>query len=363
MGHLRIQSLGYDIVIGSEAFEELNVFLNNERYKQSKLFVLVDENTLHSCLSLVTNNVPRLADAHVLEVESGEDSKTISVCTRLWRALGELGAERQDVLVNLGGGVIGDMGGFVASTYKRGIDFIQVPTTLLSQVDASVGGKVGVDLDHLKNEVGVFNTPKAVFIYPDFLKTLSRREMMSGFAEVVKHGLIADKSYWNYLQNANAADGSVWYEMIERSVDIKNNIVKADPLEKNIRKALNFGHTIGHAVESYFLESSSKSLLHGEAIAIGMIAEAYLSYRKNFLSEAELVEIQQFILSRFGHVEIDLFADHRLFELMKKDKKNTNGELNFTLLNGIGGYVINQVIDVSLVKEALAYYRNPLLTN
>ncbi len=352
-----LKSNGYDIFIGNNVMHDLDLLLSKPEYKQARLFVLVDENTASHCLPVLSASLARAGELQVLEIESGEASKNIEVCTRLWKALGEMGADRSSLLLNLGGGVIGDLGGFVASTFKRGIPFINVPTTLLSQVDASVGGKVGIDLEHLKNEIGVFNSPRAVFIYPDFLKTLGRREMMSGFAEVVKHALIADRSYWEFVRTANIADGAVWEEIIEQSIRIKNEIVSADPFEAGGRKALNFGHTIGHAIESYFLENSSRSLLHGEAVAIGMLAEAYISFIKNKLPAGELELIRSFILERFGHMPIDPFVDHRLLELMKHDKKNVKGQLNFTLLSGIGSCEVNRTADVSLVKEALKYYR------
>ncbi|HEV7230386.1 MAG TPA: 3-dehydroquinate synthase [Bacteroidia bacterium] len=358
MDSVWVKSEGYDICIGERAAEELDVFLSRPEYARSSLFVLVDENSLSKCMPVLSGRVTRLAMAKVIEIESGESSKNIEVCSRLWKALGEMGADRNSLLINLGGGVICDMGGFVASTFKRGIPFIQVPTTLLSQVDASVGGKVGVDLDHLKNEIGVFSKPEGVFIYPGFLKTLSRREMISGFAEVIKHALIADHEYWNFVKQANVADGAVWPKMIEHSIRIKNEVVMADPREKGLRKALNFGHTIGHAVESYFLESPGKSLLHGEAIAIGMIAESYISSISNKFGKADLDQVSAFLIRHFGHVEIDVLADHRLIELMRHDKKNTKGELNFTLLRQIGVCDVNKVADASLVKEALAYYRS-----
>lgn len=357
MSNTIIKATDYDIYIGKDVLSELNGFLRKEEYRKSRLFVLVDEHTNECCLPVLAAQLERFSELQVLEIESGERSKNLEVCTRLWRALGEMGADRQALLLNLGGGVIGDMGGFLASLYKRGIPFLNIPTTLLSQVDASVGGKVGVDLDHIKNEIGLFQTPVAVFIYPDFLKTLPRREMMSGFAEVVKHALIADKGYWEFILEANVADDKVWDRIIEHSVQIKNKIVKEDPTEKGIRKALNFGHTIGHAVESFFLESSSKSLLHGEAVAIGMVAEAYISFKKNALPEAELNSIRSFILEKFGYIQLESFADHRLIELMRHDKKNIQGEINFTLLRTIGTCDVNQTADVSLVKEALNYYR------
>jgi len=358
MGSSIIQSTGYDIFIGESSNQELNAFLQKPQFSNSRLFALVDEFTAEHCLPIVSSFVDRFKEIQVLKIESGEASKNIEVCTYLWKTLGEMGADRQSLLINLGGGVIGDMGGFVASTFKRGIPFVNVPTTLLSQVDASIGGKVGVDLDHLKNEIGLFSSPKAVFIYPDFLKTLSRREMMSGFAEVIKHALIADASYWDFVFNANVADGAVWQNMIEHSIRIKNNIVQADPHEKGLRKALNFGHTIGHAIESFFLESPSQSLLHGEAVAIGMIMEAYLSHLKTGLSRKDLKSISDFIMERFGYQELQPMADHRLLELMRHDKKNAGGGLNFTLLKAIGSCEVNCTVDTFMIKEALKFYRD-----
>jgi 3-dehydroquinate synthase len=352
-----IQSAGYSVFIGPQALGDLNSFLQKGGYNKGKLFILVDEHTARHCLPSLTAQVALLEGASILEIESGEASKNIEVCTRLWRAMAELGADRQSLLLNVGGGVIGDMGGFVASTYKRGIPFIQVPTTLLSQVDASVGGKTGIDLDHLKNEIGLFSVPQGVFIWPDFLKTLGRREMISGFAEIIKHALIADKGYWTQLQTCNIADAVVWEELIRHSVQIKNEIVLADPKEKGIRKALNFGHTIGHAIESYFLENDKRQLLHGEAVAVGMIAEAYLSFKYNDFPELELNEVTSFIKSHFSYVEMESMADHRLLELMRHDKKNEKGALNFTLLNRIGEYSINKHATVAQISEALNYYR------
>ncbi|MFI5148419.1 MAG: 3-dehydroquinate synthase [Bacteroidia bacterium] len=355
--NLPVQSSGYSIYIGSGALSDLDKLIRNQ-FSLSKIVVLVDEHTALNCLPTLMTQIPLLEKAHVLEIESGEASKNIEVCIRLWRAIGELGGDRHSLLINLGGGVIGDMGGFVASTYKRGIPFIQVPTTLLSQVDASVGGKTGIDLDHLKNEIGVFSVPQGVFIWPDFLKTLSRREMVSGFAEMIKHALIADRSYWDELLTVNMADASVWEKLIYKSVYLKNEIVKGDPLEKGIRKALNFGHTIGHAIESYFLEIGEKKLLHGEAVAVGMITEAYISARQNGLSMPDLESITRFIKSNYSPVILEPLADHRLLELMRHDKKNENGKLNFTLLNHIGECSINKNAEAGMVRESLNYYRS-----
>ncbi|HTL80218.1 MAG TPA: 3-dehydroquinate synthase [Bacteroidia bacterium] len=355
-----IVTSGYSIQIGNSALDQLNAFLKKNKF--SSLFILVDENSLRHCLPTLIANVKKLSEAEVIEVESGEKNKTLEVCTNIWRALGELGADRNSLLVNLGGGVITDMGGFIAAAYKRGMAFVNVPTTLLAQVDASVGGKTGVDLDGLKNQVGFFAEPQEVFIYPPFLRTLSKREMLSGFAEVLKHALIADADYWNFLKDINLADASDWDEIILRSVNIKNEIVKQDPQEKNIRKTLNFGHTVGHAIETYFLEHA-QTLLHGEAVAIGMICEAWLSVRHGGLEESKMEEIASIIHRSFGLHSIDTTAYHRIIELMRHDKKNEKGSINLTLLKDIGVPVINKRADASEIMESLDHYRVSAMQN
>jgi 3-dehydroquinate synthase len=345
----------YSIQIGNSALDQLNSFL--KRNKFSKLFILVDENTLQHCLPHLIMCVKKLSEAEVIELESGEKNKTIDVCVNVWRVLGELGADRNSLLINLGGGVITDLGGFIASTYKRGIAFVNIPTTLLSQIDASAGGKTGVDLDGLKNEVGVFADPKELFIFSGFLRSLPRREMLSGFAEALKHGLIADASYWQKLKTVNLADDVSWDEIILRSVRIKSEIVESDPFESGRRKILNFGHTIGHALETFFLEGGETTLLHGEAVAAGMICESWLSNQLAGLHENELEEITQTLLQLYGSANVNNISDHRLIELMRHDKKNTNGVINFTLLDAIGKPAINKKAVAADIIEALNYYR------
>jgi len=345
----------YDIHIGEAAPEKLSELLRRNRY--SSLFILADENTTQHCLARLVTLVPKLAEAEVIELESGEENKTIETCLQVWRVLGELGADRHSLLVNLGGGVVSDLGGFVASTFKRGISFVNVPTTLLAQVDASTGGKTGVDLDGLKNEVGVFADPLELYIFPPFLQTLNRREMMAGFAEALKHGLIADAEYWSFLCGINPADDSAWENIIRRSIEIKLQIVQQDPKEQDLRKALNFGHTVGHAVETFFLEGASVSLLHGEAVAVGMICEAYLSYASAGLAPEMLDQVTTYLLNHYAPVTLDPLADHRLLELMRHDKKNSKGEINFTLLETIGRAAVNKKCSAQQILEALRYYR------
>lgn len=346
-----INSEGYNVYVGN-SYGPLQTFLEEKKY--AKTFILADNNTSEKCLPKFTEKLPLLKEYDIIEIDAGEAHKNIDYCIGIWKMLLDFGAGRDSLLINLGGGMVTDMGSFAASTYKRGIDFIQVPTTLLSQVDASVGGKTGIDMDHVKNIIGTFTNPEAVFIDTDFLYTLPRRELLSGFAEMIKHGLICDSGYYFDLQSN--AMGSVDNAMIFHSVNIKNKIVLEDPKERNIRKALNFGHTIGHAVESYSLAHDKDPLLHGEAIAIGMICEAWLSYTKTGLEESALTDIKNFLLAYYPSYRIPEDAFAELAGFMKKDKKNEKGTINFTLLEGIGKFVINQTCTEEEIRQALVFY-------
>jgi len=353
-----IKANTYSVFISKNIAKEINWFLNANENRYSKLFILVDENSLKYCYPQLVVEIPAFEDAEIIEIESGEENKNIEICTQIWAALSEYVAERHSLLVNLGGGVIGDMGGFIASTFKRGIRFINIPTTLLSQVDASVGGKVGIDLNHLKNEIGLFSNPSAVFVNTGFLSTLDKRQLLSGFAEIIKHALITDLAYWKKVKKISFDNFEKLEDLVVTSIQIKNKIVKEDPLEKNIRKTLNFGHTIGHALETFFLEQPQvkKQLLHGEAVAIGMICETYLSHCVLKLPASTLKEITSFILSVYNPIHLFEKDSQRLIELMYHDKKNENGELNFSLISSIGTCEINNVVSTDLVKEALNYY-------
>lgn len=357
MDLLEIESSDYSVYIGGQGFTMLQQMLTSKDYADVRKVILVDENTHTHCLTALLANVEALHEAEVMEVESGEENKNLEICYGLWRTLSDLHADRKSVLINLGGGVIGDMGGFVASTYKRGIRFIQLPTTLLAQVDASVGGKVGVDLDGLKNQIGVFNNPEAVILIPDFLRTLGKDQMISGFAEVIKHGLIRDAAYWEQIKATDLSRMEDIEALLARSVEIKNEVVLEDPQEQGLRKILNFGHTIGHAIETHSLEGEGRSLLHGDAIAIGMICECFLSHRKGWLSEVELNEVRDFIMSVYKPYEMDDVAYHRLIELMRNDKKNEGDTINFTLLRKIGEAAVNQTFHSDDIIAALDYYR------
>ena len=320
-----IVSNNYSVWIGEDSLSRLDVS------NYSKVGILVDENTKRDCL----HKLPKIENSIIIEVTSGEINKSISSCNYIWEQLSEHNFDRDSLLINLGGGVIGDMGGFCASTYKRGIDFIQIPTTLLAMVDASVGGKLGVDFNGLKNQVGLFSNPKAVLINPEFLQTLPEDQLKSGFAEVVKHALISDKNLWKEIISVPFNEMN-WEEIIETSINIKNKIVIADPFEKGERKKLNFGHTFGHAVESYYLEKGTP-ILHGEAVFMGIIKESEFSS----LTDSDKNQIKNYILSNFQLPHFP--SKSELLSFMRNDKKNLDKKINFSLLKEIGNCTINNL--------------------
>lgn len=324
----------------------------------SKIIVLVDENTNNYCLPNFLARLPTEIEIEIIEIEAGEEMKNIATCMELWQTLIDLGADRKSIILNLGGGVITDLGGFVACTFKRGIDFIHIPTTLLAMVDAAIGGKNGIDLGQLKNQIGVIKEPKAVVIDTIFLTTLPPREMRSGLAEMLKHGLIYDKNYWDEIKNISNLNTDDLDRLVYQSVQIKNEIVSQDLTEKGIRKSLNFGHTLGHAIESYFLENENKpTLLHGEAIAIGLILESYLSLELNLITKEEYAEIKYYISDIFEPVAFTSEDVEKIILLLIFDKKNEFGKIQFALLNGIGGISLNQNVSNSLIYKAFEDYK------
>ncbi|MFD2602983.1 3-dehydroquinate synthase [Flavobacterium suzhouense] len=351
-----IKTSSYTIYFNEYCYTYLQEVLLPENY--STLFVLADTNTSQYCLPNFLAQVATELPIEIIEIEAGEINKSIETCIEVWHALTELGADRKSIVINLGGGVVTDLGGFVASTFKRGMDFINVPTSLLAMVDASVGGKTGVDLGILKNQIGIINNPTAVLIDINFLDTLPSNQMRSGLAEMLKHGLIADKNYWTQFFDLNNLTTDDLGQLIHESILIKNNIVEQDPKEKGIRKALNFGHTIGHAIESYFLENSAKEpLLHGEAIAIGMIIEAYLSLQQNLISINDYIEVKTVIENIFEKVDFNENDIAEIIKLLVHDKKNVSGEVQFVLLDKIGKTVINKTAENSLIVKAFADYK------
>lgn len=351
-----IQTSDYSIHFNSNCYKYLNAHLSQNNY--SIVFVLVDENTHNYCLSMFLSQVETENQIEIIEIESGEQHKTIDTCVGIWNALSELGADRKSLLINLGGGVITDIGGFIASTFKRGINYINVPTSLLAMVDASVGGKTGVDLGHLKNQIGVINSGEMVLIDTSYLETLPENQLRSGMAEMLKHGLIASEDYWNKFTNPNEISSQELVKLIHDSVVIKKNIVEQDPHENGLRKTLNYGHTLGHAIESYFLSNpNKKDLLHGEAIAIGMILETYISTKICGFSENACNEIKAIFLKYFEHENI-LESDYEpIIELLKFDKKNEHGNINFVLLETIGKPKVDCLVPNKLIIEAFKYYK------
>lgn len=352
-----IQANGYPIYCNELAYEALSEYLLENRY--SAIFVLVDTHSNEFCLPNFLANVVTETVIEIIEFESGESSKNIETCVQIWNVLTELGADRKSLIINVGGGVVTDLGGFVASTFKRGIDFINVPTTLLAMVDASVGGKNGVDLGTLKNQIGVINVPEMVLIDTSYLETLPQNEMRSGLAEMLKHGLIYDKIYWKKFMDLSSIDFADFDDLILKSIEIKNEIVMKDPTENGIRKALNFGHTLGHAIESYFLESDyKKTLLHGEAIAAGMILESYISMEKTLISVVEYMEIKKGIKNIFDDIVFEEKDLEPILELLIHDKKNEYGNIQFALLDGIGQTKLDQAVDNETIDRAFKDYKS-----
>lgn len=329
----------------------LSSFLSQHDY--SHIAVIVDEKTQKHCLPLVQSLLPKTFTKIV--IKSGEEQKTLATCEKIWQAMTRANMDRHGLIINLGGGVIGDMGGFCASTYKRGIDFIQIPTTLLAQVDASVGGKLGIDFHGLKNHIGVFQLPKTVLIDPTFIQTLPDRQKRSGFAEIIKHCLIRDAAKWDTIASLDF-DQVDLADLIAHSVEIKKAVVADDPKEKGLRKILNFGHTLGHAVETYLLGLGKRAVLHGEAIAVGMITEAYLAYQRNLIEAEELEAIEAMLFATYGRIQIKAEEIPAIIQLTAQDKKNKGSEIRFSLLTGIGDCGYDIPVSKAEMKKALEYY-------
>lgn len=309
----------------------------------------MDSNTEKFCYPSIKSALP---PHQIIVVEAGEDHKNLATCTQVWSKLTELQFDRHAVLVVLGGGVLGDLGGFCAATFKRGIDFVLVPTTLLAQVDASVGGKLGIDFEHFKNHIGVFQEPRATLISPAFLASLPPRELRSGFAEIVKHCLISDRSMWDAIRQKEFAKLD-WPALIQHSVEFKAGVISRDPREKGERKILNFGHTVGHAIESLSLATSHR-LFHGEAIAMGMIVEAHLARTRGLLPDTDFTEIREYLLNLYGRIELP--ASKSIMALMRQDKKNKGKSILLALPKGIGQAVWDVDISEVEILEALAGY-------
>lgn len=334
--------------------------LLNKRLKASmpsKLFVLTDENTKSHCLPYFMERIASPCEMTVLTIKAGETHKTIETCMDLWNLLSSHGADRKSMMVNLGGGVITDIGGFVACTYQRGIEFYNIPTSLLAMVDAAVGGKNGVDLGALKNQIGIIKNPNAVVVDTHFLKSLPAQQLSSGMAEMIKHGIISSETYLQQVFAMDMSDEQTVRELVWESICIKNKVISEDPTEKGLRKTLNFGHTLGHAIESYCLESGQKdSLLHGEAIAIGMILALQLSSEIYQFPKETLIRITTNILKHFKKVSFEPEDIDAIIKLLIHDKKNSNGQVHFVLLEAIGVHKLNCVVSNELIYSAFNFY-------
>ncbi len=338
----------------NDDFSALNIFL--DQLQPSKIYFLVDENTHEYCLPILLGNLETNLPFEIIEIEAGEDLKNIETATQLWEILSEFQADRKSLIINIGGGVITDLGGFISSTYKRGIKFINIPTTLLGMCDASIGGKTGIDHAFLKNVIGTFAEPEQIFVYPGFLKTLPFEELRSGFAEMLKHGLIADEKHCNDLISMEHLTPENIFPFLETSMKIKEKVVLADFKEQNIRKTLNFGHTIGHAFESLFLKAE-KPIPHGEAVALGMICETHLSFLNNLISKENSEMIVKNLQRFYPYISISDFKAEEILSLMKNDKKNSDGNINFSLLTGLGKCNFDFSVSAEQILETLHFYQ------
>ena len=347
-----IQAATYSISFQDKGYSELSNLIESNEY--SSLFILVDENTLEHCYPKFIENLETTKSIEIIKIRSGEIHKNLETCISVWNSITKLGGDRKSLLITLGGGVITDLGGFVASCFKRGIDFVNIPTTLLSMVDASVGGKTGVDLGVLKNQIGLFANPEMVLIDTDYLTTVTEREIKSGMAEIIKYGLTYDLKLFNHIKEHKKQNIN---DLIFRSIEIKNEIVLQDPTEKNLRKVLNFGHTVGHAIESFYLESEDKeNFTHGEAIAIGMVCESYISTKLLGFSNQKLSEVKETITAIYGKTTL-LTEDYpAIMDLLKHDKKNVNGQVNFVLLNDFENHQLDCKVSEELIVESLDFY-------
>ena len=342
------------IILGDQSLNYLKDFIEN--LSPTKIFILLDKNSKKYCLPILLTSIPFLKKAHFFEIEHGESNKTINNVKLACKSLLINNVDRQSLIINLGGGVVCDLGGFVASVIKRGIKFINIPTTLMSQVDAAIGGKVAVNFDNYKNQIGLFSHPEAIFINFSFNNSLPNLHLLSAYAEIIKYGLIYDEVFWKLISTQNPNQINL-PEIIYRCVEIKVNIVKNDFYDQNLRRKLNFGHTVSHSIESVFL-ANGISISHGHALAIGLICESYISYKTSTLTQQQLDSIVSCILSLFKYQDLSLVDNMQIIDFIKKDKKNIDHKYNFTLLKSIGQSVINCNVSEQLILSSLNFYIN-----
>ena len=324
--------------------------------KFSSIFILVDENTNKFCLNIFIKKT-EIEKFEKIIINSGEENKNIDSCLFIWEKLNTFKADRKSLLINLGGGVLTDIGGFVASTYLRGINFINIPTTLLGMVDAAHGGKTGIDFKLLKNQIGVFSDPSEVILDSEYLNTLSKDEFLNGYAEVFKHSLLTNKRDLNFNSLINLDFYKDVSFIIDKYSEIKNEIVRSDKFESNYRKILNLGHTIGHAIESYSFRSINlDELKHGEAIIVGLITELYISHRQLNFPLSDLENLKTNVLKYFKRVHLTKSDIEEIYDLLVYDKKNEGGIVNFVLLKSIGDPVVDQQTTKELFIESFKFY-------
>ena len=347
-----------EIIICHHLEESLNTAI--EQCPHDKLFFLVDKHTFQHCLPLI-QAFPCMEEAIIIRIDAGDIHKNIETLAHVWKELGDNGATRHSLMINLGGGMVTDLGGFAASTFKRGIKYINIPTTLLAMVDASVGGKTGINFNGLKNEIGVFSPAQSVLINTEFLKSLDTENILSGYAEMLKHGLISTTEHWAELLkfDMNNIDYKALQTLVAKSIKIKEDIVEQDPYERGIRKALNLGHTAGHAFESLAM-GTNRPVLHGYAVAWGLVCELYFSHLKTSFPKDKLRQTLQFIKDNYGVFVFDCKQYDRLYEFMTHDKKNSAGIINFTLMGEIGDIRINQSATKQEIMDMLDFYRESM---
>lgn len=345
----------------SESHKSFKGFLDDALGRYTSVYILTDHNTSRYCFPWLKDTFKLPESFRIISIEPGERSKNIQYCLDLWQELADKGADRYSLLICLGGGVVCDMGGFVASTYQRGIDFVFIPTTLLSQVDAAIGGKTGVNLGKLKNYIGLFSPPKSIFIFTEFLQTLPFSELLSGYAEIVKHALLSSEKTFRELvaqfpDTHTLKQHADWSKVVDRSARIKSNVVKLDPYEQGMRKVLNLGHTAGHAFEGHSFLKSEEPLLHGLAVAMGLIIELRLSVQLCGFSENLADDIVDYILSVFPVYLFDATDIPEITGIMGFDKKNRGGTIHMTLMRGPGDLMTDVACTRELIEQSLLTY-------
>jgi 3-dehydroquinate synthase len=346
-----------EIIIDSKLSSKINTFFKKNNY--SSFFIVCDSNTFKFCLSALILNCPTLKDAEIIEIEPGEESKDLTVVNHIWQTLTDFDANKKSLIINLGGGVVSDLGGFAASTFKRGIDFINIPTSLLAIADASVGGKTGINFSGIKNHIGSITQPTAVYVNTGFLKTLPYGHLVNGFAEILKIALIRDKVFFNQIYDLRIDSSFNDLNIIKKSIALKSIIVSKDPNEKGLRKILNFGHTVGHAVESLFLRKP-EPLLHGEAIAVGMAIESYLGLLLKRVSKTEFEKIIYCLKLNYEFPKIEQKDLSEFYQYFKQDKKHKNGAYLLALLKGIGNCDFDVKVSQIQLEKALTFYNSKI---